>query len=318
MADFFVGANLPWLDYGQDFGSSAWRPQGGVACDDRRDRMRAALERAAASGARLVRWWLLGDGRAGLIETPSGRGTRLDERVCDDLDAALEALRACSLRALFVLTDFLWFAAPRLLGGVQTGGRRHLVRDKTLRAELLDGVFAPLARRYGGVTTIAGWDLCNEPEWATLALGTLDTRTSVSRAQMRSFLGELAATFRAHASQPLTVGLASARWLRLVRGLDLDWLQVHWYDSVDPVSTLERPAGSRKLDLPLLLGEFPTRGAALPPADILRIAQGAGYSGALAWSLLADDPATDAAACTAMLREWTAAGQPAGGPPVPA
>ena len=35
MAELEVGANLPWLDYGQDFGASAWRPQGGVAIPER-------------------------------------------------------------------------------------------------------------------------------------------------------------------------------------------------------------------------------------------------------------------------------------------
>jgi hypothetical protein len=302
MPDFLLGANLPWLEYGQDFGASAWRPQGGVARGDRRERMRAALGRTAESRARLVRWWLLGDGRAGLVESASGRDTRIDERVCDDLDAALDALREAGLQAIFVLTDFLWFAPPRLVQGVQTGGRRHLVRDDRLRAELMSGVFAPLAQRYGRTPAIAAWDLCNEPEWATLAVGTLDPHRSVSRAQMRTFLRDLVTTFRPHAAQPLTVGLASARWLPLVRGLDLDFHQVHWYDAVDPVSTLERPVASRDLSgTPLLLGEFPTRGSSLTPAAIVRIASDAGYSGALAWSLLAEDHATDGAACAAVL-----------------
>lgn len=307
MAGLVVGANLPWLDYGQDFGASAWRPHGGVAQADRRERLRRALARAADTGARLVRWWLLADGRAGLVENPSGRATRLDERVCDDLDAALAALREAGLGALFVLTDFLWFAPSRLVDGVQTGGRRHLVSDERLRAELVRGVFEPLARRYGDEPAIAGWDLCNEPEWATFALGTLDPRRSVSRAQMRAFLRDLVSTFRAHARQPLTVGLASARWLPLVRGLGLDYHQVHWYDSVDRVAELERPVESRDLGTPLLLGEFPTRGCALSPAAIVDAATRAGYSGALAWSLLAEDRATDGAACASLVRECSAA-----------
>ena len=303
MADFLVGANLPWLDYGQDFGASAWRPRGGVARGDRRDRMRAALGRAAEAGVRLVRWWLFGDGRAGLLESASGRDTRLDERVCDDLEAALDALREAGLQAIFVLTDFLWFAPPRLVEGVQTGGRRHLVRDGQLRRELMDGVFVPLAQRYGSAPEIAAWDLCNEPEWATLGVGSIDPRRSVSRAQMRAFLSDLVSTFHLHADQALTVGLASARWLPLVRGLGLDFHQVHWYDAVDPVSTLRRPVASRRLATPLLLGEFPTRGSSLAPAAIVRIASDAGYSGALAWSLLAGDHATDATACASMLQE---------------
>ena len=54
MSDFGVGVNLPWLDYGQDFGASAWRPRGGVAQPERRQRMREALDRVAQTGARLV------------------------------------------------------------------------------------------------------------------------------------------------------------------------------------------------------------------------------------------------------------------------
>jgi len=30
-AGFVVGANLPWLRYGGDFGANAWSPQGGLA-----------------------------------------------------------------------------------------------------------------------------------------------------------------------------------------------------------------------------------------------------------------------------------------------
>jgi hypothetical protein len=302
MADFALGVNLPWLDYGQDFGASAWRPRGGVAQPDRREAMRVALGRAAESGAATVRWWLLGDGRAGLVETPSGRRPRLDQRVPDDLDAAISALREAGLRALFVLIDFLWFTPARLVDGVQTGGRRYLVEDEQRRRELMAGVFAPLASRYGEERAIAGWDLCNEPEWATRGLGTLAPRRSVSRAVMRSLLSDLVTTFRSHARQPLTIGLASPRWLGLVRGLALDVHQVHWYDAVDTPAELARPVASRDLGTPLLLGEFPTRGSALSPADILSVARQAGYAGALAWSLLAEDAATDPAQCVALLR----------------
>ncbi len=317
MPDFQLGVNLPWLDYGQDFGASAWRPQGGVAQADRRERMHEALSRVADTGTGLVRWWLLGDGRSGLRETASGRRVRLDEHLLDDLEAAVEGLRRAGLRVIFVLSDFLWFAAPRLVDGVQTGGRGYLARESGLRAELMGAVFAPVVERWGREPTIAAWDLCNEPEWATLGLGTLDPRQALSRRQMRAFLQDLLATVRSRASQPLTVGLASARWLRFVRGLGLDFYQVHWYDSLDPVTTLVAPVARRRLDRPLLLGEFPTRGAGLAPEAIVERAVEAGYSGALAWSLLATDRATDGALCASTLLEWNKAAAPGQRPPRP-
>src|SRR5512137_1720371 len=160
MADLVVGANLPWLDYGQDFGANAWQPGGGLARAERRERLRRALGELARSGATLVRWWLLGDGRAGLREDADGRAA-LDERLFPDVDAGLEALGEAGLRVLFVLTDFLWFDAPRLVNGARLGGRRALVRDPSARAFTLEGVFAPIAERYGREPLVAGWDLVN-------------------------------------------------------------------------------------------------------------------------------------------------------------
>ena len=301
MAELLLGANLPWLDYGQDFGASAWRPRGGVARPDRRERMRRELGGLAEAGAKAVRWWLLGDGRAGLRESPSGRRLSLDDCVFEDVDAALLALRESGLRVVFVLLDFLWFAAGRLEGGVQLGGRRHLVRDEALRDGLLSGVAAPLAAGYGREPLILAWDLFNEPEWATFGLGTLDPRASVSRRQMRALLSGLVSVFHSHATQPLTVGLARARSLPFVRGLGLDLYQVHWYERQEPVATLARPVASRRLDRPLLLGEFATRGASISADAVVDIARQAGYAQALAWSWLATDDATDPATCRATL-----------------
>jgi hypothetical protein len=304
MGEFVVGANLPWIEYGQDFGASAWRPEGGVARPDRRERLRRALGDLAGSGASLVRWWLLGDGRAGLREDGEGRIGGLDDRLLDDVDAGVLALREAGLVAQLVLVDFLWLGARRTVNGVRLGGRRDHVRDPSRRALLLERVFAPIAERYGREPTVAGWDLMNEPEWATLGVGTLDPRRAVSRGEMRSFLAETAAVFRSRVTQPLSVGLASARWLSLVDGLDLDQAQVHWYESLDPVAVLARPVESFGIGRPLLLGEFPTRGASVPPHTILEMARASGYAGALAWSALAGDRATDGRACHDALRAW--------------
>ncbi len=306
MAELSVGANLPWIDYGQDFGASAWRPQGGVAQPDMRERMREALARLADTGAELVRWWLLADGRAGLLLDADGGLAGLDDFVFADMDAAIDALQETGLRAVFVLTDFLWFAPARVVNGVQLGGRRGLVRRRDQRPQLLEAVFSPIARRYASEPAIAGWDLLNEPEWATLGRGARDPRRAVSGRTMRRYLAEIVAAFRAEqVAQPLSVGLASARALPLVQGLGLDAYQVHWYENNDPLEALARPVASRGLDRPVFLGEFPTRGASVGPERILELAGAAGYSGALAWSLLATDDATDGAGCAAALAAWS-------------
>jgi hypothetical protein len=298
-----VGANLPWLDYGQDFGASAWRPEGGLAVPQRRERLRRELRRLAESGARLVRLWLLGDGRAGLACDASGSLTGLDARVLPDLDSALAALDEAGLRAMPVLLDFLWFAPARHEGGVQLGGRRGMVRDPEQRARLLEHVFAPIVDHCGRSSVVSAFDLMNEPEWATLGTGTLDPRAALSRREMRAFLSELADLVHERTPQPVCVGLASARWRSLTDGLPLDFEQWHWYESLDSLATLARPvAAPGPGQRAPLLGEFPTQGASLPPERLFEIADAAGYSGALAWSALASDSASDGPACLAALR----------------
>jgi hypothetical protein len=309
MAECVPGANLPWLDYGMDFGASAWRPEGGLAADPARiERLRRALGALADSGARLVRLWLLGDGRSGLRLDADGRPLGLDDRVLPDLDAALEAFAAAGLRVLPVLVDFLWFAPARVETGVQMFGRRRLAVEPDCRKRLFENVFSPLAARLGQASEVEAIDLVNEPEWATLGTGTLDPRRAIRRREMRDFIGQLARLVRERApGKPLCVGLASARWRSLLDGVALDFEQFHWYESLDDLATLARPvAPAAPGGRAPLLGEFPTAGASVAPERLFALAAEAGYSGALAWSALAKDRATDGRTCLAALRSVSA------------
>ena len=94
-----------------------------------------------------------------------------------------------------------------------------------------------------------------------------------------------------------------------MRKLGLDFYQVHWYDSVEAAAPLKRPVSKLGLDRPVLLGEFPTRGSTVPPADVLVTTQSAGYSGALAWSMFAEDDFTDWSPATEVAVATIARGQ---------
>jgi len=290
---FFVGVNLPWLRYGGDFGANAWQPQGGVARPELRRRVDEVFARLADSGLATVRWWVLGDGRAGLRVDDDGSPLGLDDFVFADLDAAFETAARRGIRLVPVLIDFLWFAPPQIVDRVQTGGRSGLITTPETRWRLHDTVFTRIFERYRRHPAVYAWDLVNEPEWATRGVGTILPGRGIPRDDMVVFLRELVALGHDWGTQPLTVGLASASGLRLVRKLGLDFYQVHWYDSVEAAAPLKRPVSKLGLDRPLLLGEFPTRGSTLPPADVLQAAHGAGYSGALAWSMFAEDAFTD-------------------------
>jgi hypothetical protein len=288
---FFVGVNLPWLTYGCDFGANAWQPAGGVSALDRQRRLDEVFERLAAAGLRTVRWFVLCDGRAGLAIDADGEPAGVDDCFFPDLEAGLGLATRRGLSVVPVLFDFLWCARRREVKGVTLGGRRRWLADGDRRARLLDRVVRPILSRYGQEPAIHSWDLFNEPEWATLGYGRLNPAIALRPRTMRGVLGDLVALARSEARQPTTVGLASPRGLRLVKGLALGFVQLHWYDRRAPTlyPACAAPAGS-------LLGEFPTAASAHAPEAILAAARAMGYAGALGWSALATDRHSDLAA----------------------
>jgi hypothetical protein len=294
--EFFVGANLPWLHYGIDFGANAWRLNGGVAEPDQARELDATFAELAASGVRAVRWFLFCDGRAGIEFDAAGRPRRLDPFVFRDLDAALAAAQRHRLRMLFVLLDFVWGDPARVVNGVQIGGRSAVLQDVEARRALLDKILRPVVTHYGNDPAILAWDIINEPEWI---------RTLTSD-QLYDFLGEAVALVHANATQPVTIGSAGTRWRTFYQGLGLDFYQVHWYDALTGQPPLETPVAELGFDRPVILGEFPTLGSGRSVPAILDVAHAAGYAGAFYWSARADDRATDAGSAIESTRLWLA------------
>jgi len=299
MSGFTIGANLPWIAYGGDFGANAWRPAGGV--HTRLEDLLRALDRLALAGIRRIRWFMLCDGRAGIRFAPDGAPLALDDRFFTDVDAALAAASSRDMEIMFVLLDFLWCARASSVAGVQLGGRADVLRDDAKRAALLDRVLTAIFERYGDSPQIFAWDIINEPEWVTRGLGAR-RRSCVSLATMQAFVREAAALVHRYTGQAVTVGSASARWLDAWRDVGLDFYQAHWYEHLERRAPLARPVRDLQLDRPVMLGEFPSRLASGELQRILETARAAGYSEAFVWSVLANDTATDFATAEAVLK----------------
>jgi hypothetical protein len=276
---FLIGANIPWLHYGIDFGANAWRPGGGIAQPEERDHLDEVFARLAAQGVRWVRWFLFCDGRAGIRYGGRGEPRGLDDFVMRDVETALGIAQRHDVRIMFVLLDFHWCAHATEVRGVQMGGRARIIDDPHGREALIDRVFRPVLDRYGGEPEIFAWDVMNEPEWI---------RTS-RPADVDAFLSEAISLIRSTTIHPVTVGSAGVRWRDRYAALDLDFYQVHWYDGLRHQPSLETPLARLGFDRPVLLGEFPTRGSAKTPDEIVATARAAGYTGAFYWSVLSDD-----------------------------
>lgn len=292
---FSVGANLPWITYGGDFGANAWRPQGGLASQGVSLDAFALLSEFRGLGVETIRWFMFCDGRAGIRIGDDGSPLGLDEHVLPDLETALQFSTSADVRIVFALFDFL-FCAPRShVAGVDTGGHADAVGDPRKREALLAHVVTPVLEAFANHPAIAAWDVMNEPEWAA---------TGVGPSSMAEFIRQASALVHATTSQPVTVGLATARGLDLVRGAGLDFYQVHWYDKHERETPLRRDVRDMKLDRPVVLGEFPTRGSRFATDEILRISSQAGYSGAWFWSINGEDDASDGEAAMDGLRRW--------------
>src|SRR5690606_12638242 len=128
-----------------------------------------------------------------------------------------------------VLFDFHLCEPLQIVNGVQTGGRSDLLTDPYARAALLDRIMSPIVERYRDNPTIAAWDVINEPEWCVNPPWRFWDRT-VPDDEMRRFLSDAVSTVRSISPQPVTVGCATVGGLDLVRALQLDFYQLHWYE----------------------------------------------------------------------------------------
>src|SRR5262245_25207035 len=105
-SSFFLGANLPWMTYGCDFGANAWFPLGGISRTETRESLSECFRMLAEHDVRLVRWFMLCDGRAGLrFESDN---LSLDEFVFQDLDVAVQTAALHQIKIMFALFDFHW------------------------------------------------------------------------------------------------------------------------------------------------------------------------------------------------------------------
>jgi hypothetical protein len=326
---FWHGCNYPWstngstVFYGLDFGANIWGSHLGVST--RRDAVAADFAAMARLGFTVARWFVLCDGRSGIVYDQDGLPQGSDPFLLRDMDAALEIAGATGIRLALVMLDHRWMfsgIAHRQADPV-TGERRRIQLPHgrarvLLRTEGHDALFAcllePIVERYGprGVRAdlspaVAAYELMNEPDFVVNEW--IDLSRRVRRPLPFAVLADLVARFsdvvHARSSAMTTLGGARVRnleaWMDARLGLDL--LQVHSYPDVrapdrdiDPFGT---PAAAYAPERPLLLGEFPGNGphqhppgAAPPPTTLgqyLEFAVAGGYVGAWPWSFSGTD-----------------------------
>lgn len=274
---FDVGANLPWLAWGCDFGCGQGARDGaGVSQESARNTVAQALDRAAAAGMRTVRWWMF-PGEPWQFETDdAGLPVGLEPDVYADIDAALDVGAFIDVRYVFNL-----FSAPSEIPEAWRTNEEG-------RSALID-VLADLFERYADRPQIVTWQLVNEPEWE-IWNGAVEVEPLQELARM------FADAVHEHSSAEASIGSANLEGLQFWSDVGLDYYTAHWYDPMDSgiacalCTSYSAVADEYGLNGPIVIGEY-FAGAKVDADERLESFRQLGYAGAWAWSLLSDETA---------------------------
>jgi hypothetical protein len=301
---FLLGADYPWVSYGNDFGSNAWGSygvhSGGSYAADFAD--------MKAKGVHVVRWWVFADGRAGINFAGDGTPLGVQPVVYSDLDQAVALARENGIYLDLVLFDVSLLSNPTSIGGVQMGGHADVIANPTKRAALINNVVGPIAKHFANEPAVLSFELMNEPEWGISDLPQPAVNSSynaVTMAQFWAYASSASQMIHFYSTSQVTVGSAALKWNKVwtnafaakkgLQALNLDFYQTHYYQWMDCCSTANDPelgtttwspltqsVAALGLDRPIVVGEIHTpTGSAGTQLDQI-VANG--YAGAWAWS----------------------------------
>lgn len=204
---YLHGANMAWLNWGQDFG-------GGLDTN----RANTKLSQAQASGMHIVRWWLFEGGAGYIGRDGSGAPTTINPAVYTDIDKALTIAASHGISLEFTL-----FASPGDVSWFANSGQHQAVVN----------ALTPLFQHYANDPRVFDWEVVNEPDF---------NQGSATHAQIRDLVGRLDTA--AHASGPTLVDVDGTGTSTVSgwTGLGADFYSVHCYGSqCSKPSGLDKP-----------------------------------------------------------------------------
>ena len=260
---FIVGTNWRMIEYGQNFGTTAWFPKGnGVTLH--RNFINAYMEYLKNSGVRVIRVFLLCDGRT--VFDKDGNVTGYNTVFKNDVSTLLNLAQSNNLKIEFVLFDFQMAGKASNDGGVWVRGRSKIITDETTRNNFKKGFLQPFLISYGNHPSVYGFDIMNEPEWLVSKSeggGWEDVTDStkpdqpIPVSQMNQFFSECIESIRLNTDGKLvTVGVSCTK-VGLVENVDIDYYALHYYPYMGDLSSLIASIPSGK---PWVLEEFPSDG----------------------------------------------------------
>jgi hypothetical protein len=289
---FTLGVNYPWVNYGQDFGRSPWGHTG-VSSEATRQIVAEDFRQLGLSGVKVVRWFLLCDGRSGL-QLSNGVPAGPDDLLLEDVSAALDLAKKNNLQLWFSLSDFLWMQNPSK-SSLPPLPSQNVMKFAAGREALLECVLAPLFQNFSQHPSLFAWEIANEPEWAIPEF-TPGPQAGVSLSDFRAFAVEVAESAHQYPGTQVTLGSARLSWVRAWTELGLDFHQAHYYPAAErneKLSLREQLDSLKDVEQPLWLGELPSKDPSFPDYSLeqsLNVCRRNGLAGACIWRFRAPAP----------------------------
>ncbi len=299
---FLYGVNYAWKNWVADFGGVSVWGQKGVS--QNQTAIMPDLMDMQASGVDVIRWWMLQklEGDAVTFDssgTPTGTGGTL----VADVQAALSLAATVGVHYNFTIFSFDDFAPSGSDNGATNHGMADIITDATKRAALMNVVktVAQTVETSPHKDRVVSWDVINEPEWAIsgsdpygdMAFSPNTNETSVTFAQMETFVSDTVKTLHANSSAPVTVGGAAVKWAQAWSHVGLDFYTFHMYDWVNQYFPFDKSIASYGVTgKPAVMGEFPLAGLvavnsnpAISLDSMLAMLPTLGYAGAMPWAV---------------------------------
>jgi hypothetical protein len=279
---YLNGANVPWNDFGTDFGTSNYNGSW----------FNSAFAAMHAAGVNSARIWLHCDGRATPTFNSNGDVTGISSTLVPNLQDMLTKANANGIKIYLSLWSFDLF----------NNNHANLVSNTTYTTDYINNALNPILTGIVSYPALAVIEVINEPEWG-ISITPNTTTQSVTLAQMQAFVKSITTAIHAKTSTiNVTVGSASIKWSTANgkdstlgdwwAGLGLDHRDVHYYGwmtgngyNFDPLKSGHTPS-YYGWTVPGVVGEFAAKGD-VPysfPQQMMDGAYNNGFAGHMPWS----------------------------------
>ncbi|MDQ1354900.1 MAG: hypothetical protein QG657_5209 [Acidobacteriota bacterium] len=285
---FIVGGNWRLIEYRQNFGTTAWFPNGNGVSQHPMF-IGTKLEWFRQAGITLIRVGLVEDGTT--LLNRSGNMVGYNEIFKKDVSKFLELAAQYHVKVEFSLVDFLIAGKEEEVAGVWLKGRREVIEDSKVRQGFIQNFLTPFLQDFGNSPALFGFDIINEPEWIISKdhgggwedITDLDDKaeTPIPFDQFKSFVTQCTGKIRQLApGKFVTVGV-SCKYIELLNNLNtsLDYNAIHYYPWMGNLTTNLSIAPR---DDPWSLEEFPGKGDIY---SYFKTVSDNGGAGALMWNL---------------------------------